>query len=201
MNKQLIIAVGREYGSAGHEISEKLAGKLGIDFVDRNLLKDIAALKNLDHEELEKYDEKPIRLFMSRTVRNHSNSIEENIAQLQFNYLKELAHSGKSFVVVGRCAENVLQACPNMIPIFILGDMECKIQRVMNVYSLSRKEAMDKIRRHDKSRKKYHNDHCGGKKWGDSRNYEICINSSKLGVDRTVDYLYSYITQRFEQMQ
>lgn len=200
MNKQLIITVGREYGSAGHEIAEKLAGKLGIDFVDRNLLKDIAALKNLDHEELEKYDEKPIRWFSSRTVRNHSNSIEENIAQLQFNYLKELAHQGKSFVVVGRCAENVLQACPNMVSLFILGDMECKIERVMRVYSISRKEAMDKIRRHDKSRKKYHNDHCGGKKWGDSRNYEICINSSKLGVDATVEYLYSYITQRFEQM-
>lgn len=200
MEKQLIIAVGREYGSAGHEISEKLAHKLGIEFIDRNLLKDIATLKNLDHEVLEKYDEKPIRWFFSRTVRDHSNSIEENIAQLQFNYLKELAHEGKSFVVVGRCAEHVLQACPNMIPIFILGDMDCKINRVMEVYSLSRDKAMEKIRRHDKSRKKYHNDHCDGKKWGDSRHYEICINSSKLGVDKTVDYLYSYITQRYEQM-
>ncbi len=200
MNKQLIITVGREYGSAGHEIAEKLAGRFCIDFIDRNLLKDIATLKNLDHAELEKYDEKPIRWFASRTVRNHSNSIEENIAQLQFNYLKELAHAGKSFVVVGRCAENVLQACPNMVSLFILGDMESKIDRVMNVYSISRKEAMDKIRRHDKSRKKYHNDHCGGKKWGDSRNYEICINSSRLGVDKTVDFLYDYIAQRHEQM-
>lgn len=200
MEKQLIITVGREYGSAGHEISEKLAKKLNIEFIDRNLLKDIAALKNLDHEVLEKYDEKPIRWFMSRTVRDHSNSIEENIAQLQFNYLKELAHEGRSFVVVGRCAETVLQACPNMISLFILGDMECKIKRVMEVYSISREKAMEKIRRHDKSRKKYHNDHSGGKKWGDSRNYEICINSSKLGVDKTVDYLYNYIMQRFEQM-
>ena len=200
MEKQLIITVGREFGSAGHEIAEKLADKLGIDFIDRNLLKDIATLKNLDHEVLEKYDEKPIRWFFSRTVRDHSNSIEENIAQLQFNYLKELAHEGKSFVVVGRCAENVLQACPNMVSLFILGDMECKIKRTMEVYSLSRNKAMEKIRRHDKSRKKYHNDHCGGKKWGDSRNYEICINSSKLGVEKTVDYLYNYITQRYEQM-
>lgn len=200
MEKQLIITVGREFGSAGHEISEKLANKLGIEFIDRNLLKDIAEIRNLDHTELEKYDEKPIRWFMSRTVRDHSNSLEENIAQLQFSHLKDLAHMGKSFVVVGRCAENVLQACPNMISLFILGDMECKIKRVMDVYSISRDKAMDKIRRHDKSRKKYHNDHCGGKKWGDSRNYEICINSSKLGVDKTVDYLYSYIMQRYEQM-
>lgn len=200
MEKQLIITIGREFGSGGHEIGEKLAKKLGIDLIDRNFLKDIAAIKNLNAEELEKYDEKPIRWLFKRTVRNHSSSVEENIAQLQFNYLKDLAHQGKSFLVIGRCAESVLQACPNMIPIFILGDVDAKVERVTSVFNISEKEALNKMKRHDKSRKKYHNDHCGGKKWGDSRNYEICVNSSKLGVDKTVELLYDYITQRYEQM-
>ncbi len=194
MSKQLIISVSREYGSGGHEIAEKISKALGIRLIDRTFLKEIAEAKNLNAADLERYDEKPIKMFMSRTVRNYSNSVEENIAQLQFDYLKELAAKGDSFVVVGRCSETCLAGTPNLHTFFILGDMEQKIERVMRIYDLDRDKAKDKIRRHDRTRKAYHNNHSKGK-WGDSRNYDLCINSSRLGVDGTTDLILQYIKE------
>lgn len=199
MEKQLIVTVSREFGSGGHEISDRIASELSLPLVDRNLLDELAEAKGLNASLLQKYDEKPIKMFMSRTVRNYSNSNEENIAQMEFDYIREMADSGKSFVIVGRCAESVLRDNPNTVSIFILGDMEAKIERVMRVFSIDRDKAKDKIKRHDKNRKAYHNHYSFGK-WGDSRNYELCINSSKLGVDGTVDVLLQYIRERHNNM-
>jgi cytidylate kinase len=200
MDKQLIISISREFGSGGHEIADKIAKALSIPLVDRNLLDDMAAAKGYNASLLQQYDEKPIKMFMSRTVRNYSNSIEENIAHLEFEYIREMADEGKSFVIVGRCSEEVLKNHPNAITVFVLGDKDAKTERVMNVYSLDRDKALDKMKRHDKNRKAYHNNHASGK-WGDSRNYEICINSSKLGVDGTVDILLNYIRARHADMK
>ena len=88
MEKQVIISISREYGSGGHEIAEKIANNLGINFYDRSMLDDLAKEKNLQVEDLEKYDEKPRRLFASRRVGEHTNSMEEMVAQMQFDYLR-----------------------------------------------------------------------------------------------------------------
>lgn len=79
-----------------------------------------------------------------------------------------------------------------LFSVFILGDYETKLDRVMERRSLSAKEAALAIERHDRNRKAYHNHFCNGK-WGDSRNYDMCINSSRLGVDGTVEYLKDYV--------
>lgn len=196
MEKQLIISVGREFGSAGHEIAEKLAERFGLPLYDKNLLQKIAEERNLDHKQLEKYDEIPRNRLLSRTVNGFSNSVEENIADMQFEYLKEKAQKGESFVVVGRCAESILKSFPCMVSFFILGEEEKKIERIMRGYEISEEEAYVMMRQKDKKRKNYHNYHCKGK-WGDSRNYDLCINSGKLGVEKTVDLLADYIKQRF----
>lgn len=197
MSKQLIIAVGREFGSGGHLIAELLAKKFELPFYDRNLLDEIANEKSLDKKELEQYDEIPKKRLLSRTVRGFSNSPEENIANLQFDFIRKMANEGKSFVIVGRCAENVLKGNPALISIFILGDMECKIKRTQQVRGITREQAEAVIYRHDKHRKSYHNYYCQTK-WGDSRNYEISVNSSKLGIDGTADLLEAYIRERIK---
>lgn len=109
MGKQLIIAVSREFGSGGHEIADILAKKFNIPIYDNNLLTEIANSKNLDVDTLEKYDEKPKNIFLSRSVRGYSNSLSGVLAQMQFDYIRELANKGESFVIVGRCAETVLK--------------------------------------------------------------------------------------------
>lgn len=197
---QVIISIGREFGSGGHEIAEKLSKRFGFSMYDVNLLREIAVEKNLDHTLLEKYDEVPKKRFISRNVRGYSNSPEENIANIQFEYLQKKAREGKSFVVVGRCSEAILKEFEGLITIFVLADRDKKIERVSGIRQISAAEAESVMHRHDKKRKEYHNYYCTGK-WGDSRNYDISINSSKLGIDKTTDYLENYIRERMNNMQ
>lgn len=195
MDKQLIISVGREYGSGGHAIAEILAKHYDIPLYDYNLLNEVARERNLDVELLRQYDEKPKNYFFTRNVRGHHNSAEEHIANMQFDYLRSRAEEGKSFVVVGRCAESVLAEYSGLISIFVLGDMEKKVERIADRDHISLDEAEKLIYIRNRIRKSYHNYYCDGK-WGDSRNYDISINSSCLGVQKTAELLISYIDQR-----
>lgn len=198
MEKQMIIAIGREYGSGGHSIGEEIAKRLNIPFYDSNLLTQIATDNNMDHEILKQYDERPRNRLFSRTVAGFGNSPEENVATLQFDYLLKMAREGKSFVVVGRCAESKLKKFPALISIFVLADFETKIERVKERYQISEEEAKQEIKRVDWKRKSYHNYYCKGK-WGDSRNYDLTINSSKLGIEKTIDLLEKYIMGRVSE--
>lgn len=194
MAKQLIVSVGREFGSGGHAIAEMLAKELDIKLYDRNMLDDIAKEKNVDAKSFDNFDEKPKKFFLSRRVGEFSSSMEENLAQLQFDFIKDKAESGESFVIVGRCAEQVLKGRDGVVSVFILGDKEEKKKRVMNKYELSAEEALNKMSRHDKNRKQYHNSY-SDQKWGDSRNYDLCINSSRLGLEGTKNIIMEYINR------
>ena len=193
--EQIIIAIGREFGSGGHEIAEKVAKKLDLKLYDRNLLDHMADDKNLDADELKKYEEKPKNPFLSRRVRGYSNSMEENLAQMQFEYIREKGESGESFVIVGRCAEEVLRGNPNLISIYILADEADKVKRVEKKYELDEAFAKKKMLRHDYTRKLYHNTH-SSVKWGHAGGYDLCINSSRLGIDGTVEEILNYIELR-----
>ena len=195
MGKQLIISVGREFGSGGHEIAEMLAKKFDLKLYDKNLLQNIAQEKEVDAQNIEKYDEVPRNMLLSRTVKGYSNSMEENVAQMQFDYLKRKAKEGESFVVVGRCSEVILKDNPALISIFVGGDYDSKVERIMRVYKMSRPEAESFMVRQNKKRKGYHNYYCK-EKWGDSRNYDITVNSSKLGEAETAELLVDYINKR-----
>ena len=195
MEKQLIISVGREYGSGGHEIAEKLSKHYGIQLFDHNLLDEIAAKKNLNMDHLKGLDEKHKNPLSSRTVRGFSSSPEENLLYLQFDYLREKADAGESFVIVGRCGETILKQYDSLVSIFVLGDRDKKIERIMRLYQLTESQAVRKMREKDIKRRRYHNSFCD-RKWGDSRNYDISLNSSKLGIDCTVELLTDYIDKR-----
>lgn len=196
-NKQVIISIGREFGSGGHLVAEKLSERLGLQLYDKNLLYEIAEFKDIDAKVLEKYDEAPKNRLFSRSVNGYSNSPQENIANIQFDYIRKLAEEGKSFIIVGRCAEEVLSDYKFMISVFVLGDMNAKIKRITEKYNITEDEAVKMISSKDKKRKSYHNYFCQGK-WGDSRNYEISVNSSKIGIDRTADIIEAYIRERIK---
>lgn len=198
MSEQLIISIGREFGSGGHAIGEMLAERFSLPLYDNNLLREITMARELDLTELERYDELPKKRLFSRSVRGYSNSPEENIAALQFDYLKSMAGEGKSFVIIGRCAETVLKEFPCLISVFVLADYDCKVRRIKNKYNLSHYEAEVMIKQKDFARKAYHNNHSPFK-WGDSRNYDITINSSRLGLEGTADMLEHYIKERIKE--
>lgn len=200
MAKQLIISLGREFGSGGHVIAEALAKRFDLPLYDNNLLDHVTEERNLEKGSLHQYDEKPRRILMYRKVRGHSSSPRENVANMQFEYLQRMAREGKSFVVVGRCSETKLREFPCLITLFILGDKDAKTKRVMEKYKLTEEQAQQMMKAEDAKRKNYHNYFCEGK-WGDSRNYELSVNSSKLGIERTVDLLESYIREREKDFQ
>ncbi len=193
--EQFIISVGREFGSGGRSIAEELGKRFGIPVYNRHLITEIAEKTGLAPEEIEKYNENPRTKILSRTVRGYSNSIEDNIAEMQFNFIREKAQSGESFVVLGRCSETKLKDFPALISLFVLADMDAKIKRIMELYSLPEDKAKALIDKKDRKRKRYHNYHCSGH-WGDSRLYDLSINSSRLGIEGTVDCLEQYIRAR-----
>ena len=196
MEKQIIISVGREFGSGGHIVAANLAKHFGLPLLDSNILEEIAKQNNTSGEYLRKYYESARNILFSRTVNGFSNSPEEIIAQMQFDYIKKKSDAGESFVVIGRCADWVLRDNPALIRIFVLGDMECKIKRTAERENISPEKAKSRIAQADKRRKYFHNTHSDNK-WGDSRTYDITINSSKLGLDGTTELLIKYIELNF----
>lgn len=197
MDRQLIISIGREFGSGGHEIAKKLAEKLEIELYDRNILEEVAGIHNVNTNDLAAYDEKPKLKLFHRTVRGYSSSPEENIAEMQFALIKSKAADDDSFVIVGRCADILFKGNPSLISIFIYADKDEKIKRIMKVRSLkTEKEAEKEMNRRDKRRAAYHNYFSKDYSWGETTNYDLCINSSKLGIDGTVDFIIDYINKR-----
>ena len=199
MEQQLIISVGREFGSGGHEIAKRISDKYKLPIYDHQLLDELSEQTNLNNDELKKLDEVRRNRLLSRTVRGLNNSPSHNLAFLQFNLLKKKADSGESFVVVGRCSETILKGNPALVSLFILGDNEAKVQRIMELYQLSEVGAKALICDKDRKRKQYHNSYCPGK-WGDSRNYDLSINSSKLGIGETVNIISEYIDARIRRL-
>lgn len=199
MEKQLIITIGREFGSGGQEIANELARRFDLPLYDKTMLEQIAEEKGVDAEVLKRYDEAPRNILFTRHVKGYSNSMEENVAQMQFEYLRDKAAAGESFVVLGRCGEEILKANPNVISIFVLADIRLKRERVMRIMGVSADEALEMMSKMDRRRKCYHNQFSNGK-WGDSRSYDLCVNSARLGVDKTIDFLEQYIRLRQAQM-
>jgi cytidylate kinase len=195
MGKQFIISIGREYGAGGHCIAEMLSKKYNLPLYDKSMLEKIADEKGIDINELEKFDELPKNRLFSRTVSGYSNSPQDVVAQMQFDFLKEKAQAGDSFIVLGRCANSLLKDYDGLISIFLTADMDNKIERISKLYDLSEEEAEKTILRINKKRKSYHNYYCK-EKWGDSRYYELTVNTSHIGIDKTCEIVENYINAR-----
>lgn len=190
--EQTIITIGREYGSGGREIAQRLGQWLGITVYDKNMLDEMHDRYGFDKEVLSEHEESPVNVLFSRTVRGYSSSVEEVVAQRGFEFMREKADSGESFIMVGRCGEYVLRNYPCTRSFFILGDEQSKIRRIMERNGIGRKEAMERMARTDRQRRSYHNHYCDGR-WGDSRYYDLCVNSSILGVEGTAELLCRYL--------
>lgn len=192
MGKQIIIAIGREFGSGGHEIAERLAKHYQIPLYDKEIFEHIQEKGSISQEVAMHFDEKPINpVFYPVMFDGNHLPLEQTVANYVFDFIRTKAER-ESFVIVGRCAEYVLRENPNMISVFVLGEKEEKCKRVMEKYNLDEKAAYSRMRKEDKMRKVYHNFYADGK-WGDSRCYDLCINSSTLGMEKTLDTIIHYV--------
>ena len=188
---QLIVSIGRESGSGGLEIARTLAKRFDLPLYNKSILQTAAEAKGLNAKELERYDERPRSLLFYRSIKGFSNAPEDGVAQMQFDLLRRHAAAGESFVVLGRCAEEVLADHECLVSIFVEADLDFRIRRT----PLPGNEALEFIHKQDRQRRIYHDQHCKGD-WGDAQNYDLVINSARLGIPGTVDVLEHYIRAR-----
>ncbi|MBO4903798.1 MAG: cytidylate kinase-like family protein [Lachnospiraceae bacterium] len=205
-----IITIGRQFGTGGHEIGQKLADKLGIKCYDKELIKRVAQESGLCPEILENNDERPTSSFLYNLVMDtysfgitNSNYVDMPLSHkvflAQFDTIKKIANEGPC-VIVGRCADYALADYDNVLNLFIYGDINKRIDRVMKKYDVSEKDARDMIIKKDKQRASYYN-YYSTKKWGKAETYNLCIDSTVLGRDGTVELLYQFVNdyeQRFQ---
>ena len=196
-NKQILIFLDREFGSGGHNIAKGMAKKLGIPYYDYNILEDMFHDNPEMAALMAKYDDKPAGMFVTRHVRGYTNSIEENLMLMQFDYIRGKADAGESFVVVGRCAELILRDFPNLISVFVRADMEDRTARVMEREKKTQAEAVKKIKRIDDMHRKGFN-RLSDNKWGFSESYDLCINSTGQDLDELVEAFMPYIEMRIK---
>lgn len=195
MSKRFIIAIGREFGSGGKHIGRALAKELGVNLYDRNIVEKVAEELDVETEHLMKYAKKKRRHFFHKSVKGHTTSFEDHVANLQFDYIRKLGASDESFVIVGRCADEILKGYDGVISIFVKGDREYRIGRVMKQFDLSREDAIKKMDRHDRTRKYYHDRFCEGK-WGEVDTYDLCIDSTHFGTEGTAEFIKDYVKRR-----
>ncbi|MCR5302794.1 MAG: cytidylate kinase-like family protein [Lachnospiraceae bacterium] len=199
---QTIITVGRQFGTGGHEIGQKLAEKLSINCYDKELIKRAAKESGLCPEILEHNDERPTNSFLYNLVMDtysfgitNSNYVDMPLSHkvflAQFDTIKKIAEEGPC-VIVGRCADYALADYENVLNLFIYGDLQKRIERVMTKYDVSEKDAKDMILKKDKQRASYYN-YYSTKKWGKAETYDLCVDSTVLGRDGTVELLYQFV--------
>ena len=200
--KKTIITIGREFGSGGKEIGKKLSEALDIEFYDKELLEHTAKESGLCEEILKHHDEKRTASFLYSLVLEPYNAgiagspysdmpIDQKVFLAQYDTIKKLAENG-SGIFVGRCADYVLADNDNVLSVFIHADNDFKLKRIMERYELSERKAMDLIVRKNKQRANFYN-YYTSKKWGSAKSYDICIDSSKFGIDGTVEMIKNAI--------
>ena len=184
-----IITIGRQFGSAGREIGEKLAEELGIKCYDKELLTRAAKESGFCEELIHTHDERPT--FGYNAAGLVDMPISQKVFLAQFDAIKKIAAEGPC-IIVGRCADYALADNPNCISVFIHGDMDVKIKRIMKKYDLTESKAKEMILKKDKQRQSYYN-YYSSKRWGFSDSYDLSVNSSILGIEGTVNLLKQFI--------
>lgn len=198
MSKNLVITIGRQCGSGGRMIGQKIAERLGIKCYDKELLNLASKNSGLCKELFESHDEKPTSSFLYSLVMDtyslgYTTSaytdmpINHKIFLAQFDTIKKLADE-ESCVIVGRCADYALADYANVLTVFITGNEEEKIKRLAEINKIDPQKAREMMIKTDKRRSSYYN-YYSSKKWGDAQSYDLCINSTVVGVENAVEII------------
>ena len=186
-----IITIGREYGSGGYEIGQKIAGKMGYTFYDKELISDLADKIMVSPSFVEKNDEnvkeQHLNIFQEifPIFANNENEDVDYIFREQGKFIVQLAEKGNC-VFVGRRADYYLKDNPDALHLFLYADMDFRIRRIADKYNLSDEKAVEKILDMDKRRRTSY-EYTTGRKWGDFHNYDRMICTSTFGIDKCVE--------------
>lgn len=191
LDKNIVITISREYGSGGRYIAKLVAEKLKIKLYDKDFIKELTNETGLDSSYIENIEQKRTLLdnFNSGYYQSLNNADELFIEEA--NLIKKLA-SKNSCVIVGRCADFILKDNKNLIKIFIYSDMESKIKRAIKYYNIPKKDAKKEIEKINKLRKNHYK-YYTNREWNNPENYDLCLNSDSLGVEKCAEVIEQYV--------
>ena len=205
MDKNIVITINRMYGSGGRTVAEMLSKRLNIPYYDKDLSKlasdesgiNVALFNNADEKVKKKF-----RLFKSKgyngdlkTPDSKDFTTSENLFNYQAKVIKDLA-AKESCVIVGRCANYVLKDCDNVLSVFIHAPKEFCLEQAALKKSLPLDELEEFVTKTNRQKENYYKFYTG-REWSDARNYDLCLDSSKLGFDRCVEEIIAYMKVRF----
>ena len=205
MTGNFTITIGRPLGSGGREIGQKIATSLHIPVYDKELLQIASRESGLGKEFFEEMDEKKSHSLIGGLLNMNSPFSDEfylnyylsneTLFKIQSDVIRNLAHK-ESCLFLGRCADYVLKDYPRCLNIFISADLEDRIRRTAALHQVSEAKAREIVIKTDKKRAEYYRFY-SNKTWGAAESYHLCINSSVLGIDPTVEFILEFARRRF----
>lgn len=197
-----VITIARQYGSGGRTVGQMLADKLGIHYYDRELMKLASDASGINEQLFGNADEKVKGKFLSKIAKKVYNgelippdsddfTSNDNLFNYQAKIIRELAVQEESCVIIGRCADYVLKDYNNVLSVFVHAPKEFCLEQAAKKINLTGRELERYVAKTDKYRADYYKYHTG-REWTDARNYDLCLNSSKLGFERCVEEIIAY---------
>ena len=210
MGEHLVYTIGRQCGSMGRIIGQKLAEEIGVKCYDNELLTEAAKNSGLCEELFQTHDEKPTNSFLYSLVMDtyslgYNTSaymdmpINHKIFLAQFDTIKKLA-SEESCVIIGRAADYVLKGNPGVVSVFVHASREYCVKQAIERRAFTGKDVEKFVEKTDKYRSDFYR-YYTGQEWTDARNYDLCLNSERLGFDGTMEAIKAYIKVRFGTVQ
>ena len=204
--ENIVITIARQYGSGGRTVGEMLADKLDIHYYDKELMKLASDESGINEALFVNADEKIKSTKLFRIARSAYNgelippesddfTSNDNLFNYQAKIIRELADE-ESCVIIGRCADYVLKEYDNVLSVFVHAPRDFCLEHASKKHSMNARELERFVQKTDKHRADYYKYHTG-REWTDARNYDLCLDSSKLGFDRCVEEIIAYMNVRF----
>lgn len=200
-----VITVGRQFGSGGRDVGQKIAAALGIPYYDKELVEKAAEKSNISSEAVKEIDERATNSLLYSIVTGgfgmkglntplfYEMPMNDKFFIAQSEVIKELAREGDC-VIVGRCADYVLEneADVDIFSLFIYAPIDFRTMRVARDLNLPENRAKDHIQKTDKQRRTYY-DYYTSRSWGNMTNYDLCINTGKISIDKAAELVINYL--------
>ncbi len=204
--EKVVITIARQYGSGGRTIGQMLSEELGIHYYDKELLKIASEESGINERLFVGADEKlknsllmriSKKVYQGQLISPESDEFTsaENLFNYQAKVIKQLAEE-ESCIIIGRCADYVLRDYDNVLSVFVHAPEAYCIEQAKRKLSMPDREIKKYIQKTDKERADYYK-HYTGREWTDARNYDLCLDSSKLGMERCIEEIKAYMKVRF----
>ena len=194
LTRQTVITISREYGSGGRYIARLIADKLGIKFYDKDFIKLLAEETGFSEEYIEEHEQKRAAMENLENGTFNGLSSSDELFVKESELMQKIAQK-ESCVIVGRCADFILKDNKNVLKVFVYSNEEDKIERAIKFYGLNKEKAKKEIKRIDKQRSNHYK-YYTGRDWKEYENYDLCINSDLMGVEKSAELICNVVTAK-----